>query len=170
MSNSLVLGEAVHTPQPDTFKYVWRGIETPGHPSSLVLVEYWRACEARGGLRMGRDIPSRALAPILRSLAISEPVADWSDSILRLAGLGYAQGYGRDVTGMRLSELHRDDPKGHAFLLEGARRAERENQPTFGEIRAMVGGQDAIRFEIVGLPIYAPDGVTKWNLSGAFRF
>lgn len=169
MSDSVVLGQPVHQPSAE-FQYPKTVLSAPEHPSSTALIEIWRAHEATGGMRMGRDIPTRALGKLLPNIVIAEPQPDWSDARIRLAGSVLTERFGRDITGAQLSEIYRADPDGGAMLLACARRADETREPGLLGTRVLAGSLEVMRFEVVGLPIYAPDGVVHWTLVGTFRF
>ena len=165
----MVLGQAVHHPSSE-FTYPKAMLTEPEHPAAIALIAVWRAYEATGGMRMGRDIPSRALAKFLPGLVIAEPVEDWKDARIRLAGSVLTERFGRDISGMMLSEIYRNDPDGGAKLLQGGRVAATTREPGILSTRVMAGTAELLRFEVVALPIYAPDGVTPWCMVGTFRF
>lgn len=169
MSESVVLGQPVHEPSAE-FQYPKTVLTAPEHPSAAALIEIWRAHEAEGGMRMGRDIPSRGLAKLLPNIVIAEPIGAWEDAYIRLAGSVLTERFGRDIAGMRISELYQNDPKGGAMLLAGARCADETRQPGLLSTRVTAGKTELMRFEVVALPIFAPDGVTHWCLVGTFRF
>lgn len=169
MSDYVVLGQPVHRPSPE-FQYPKAVLTAPEHPSSAALIEIWRAHEATGGMRMGRDIPSRALAKFLPNIVIAEPKADWSDAHIRLAGSVLTERFGRDITGVQLMELYRADPQGGAMLLGGARQADETRKPVLLGTRVLAGSMEVMRFEVVAVPVYAPEGVRHWILVGTFRF
>lgn len=169
MTKSVVLGTPVHTPSAE-YRYPKTVIGEPVHPSSVALIECWRAHEAAGGMRMGRDIPCRSMASLLHSIVIAEPIGDWQDAHIRLAGSVLTERFGRDVTGMRINELYENDPEGGAMLLRGAKRADETRAPSLFDTRVMAGKLEVMRLEVVILPIFAPDGLTRWCLAGTFRF
>lgn len=169
MSDLYALGERVHKPSA-AFEYPKVSIEQPEHPSSKELIAYWRQFEAKGGMRMSRDIPSRGLARFLSHISICEPVNDWADGRIRVAGSILVLRFGRDIGGMLISELYRDDAKGGRILLETARRAQETRQPGLLSARVRSNGVELMHFEVVALPIFATDGVSPLSLVGTFRF
>jgi hypothetical protein len=169
MSNSVVLGKVVHNPSAE-FQYPKAVITVPEHPSSMALIEHWRAHEGRGGMCMGRDIPSRAISKLLSNIAICEPEIGWADARIRLAGSILTERFGRNITGMRISELYESDPEAGRMLVESARQAQEMRQPGLLSTRVVANNTEVMRFEVVALPIFAPDGFTPWCLVGIFRF
>ncbi len=169
MQDSIVLGKPVHTPSAE-FRYPKTVIAVPEHPSSLELIEHWRTHEATGGMRMGRDIPSRAIAKFLSGIVVCEPVGAWADGRIRLAGSVLTQRFGRDIQGALIRDLYHNDPEGGDALLENARRAQETREPGLLSTRVCAGEIEVMRFEVVALPIWAPDATTRWSLVGVFRF
>ena len=169
MSDSYALGERVHKPS-EKFTYPKAAIAEPQHPSSKVLIAHWRAYEAKGGMRMGRDIPSRGIAKLLSCISICEPLGDWVDGRIRVAGSILTLRFGRDIHGLLISELYKDDPAGGQMLLGNARRAQETRQPGLLSTRVCADEHEVMRFEVVALPIFATDGITQWSLVGTFRF
>lgn len=159
----------MHTPSAE-FRYPKTVIEAPEHLSSMALIECWRAHEATGGMRMHRDIPSRAIAQFLSNIVVCEPVGDWADGHIRLAGSVLTQRFGREIQGASISELYANDPEGARMLLANARRAQKARKPGLLSTRVCTGQVEVMRFEVVALPIWAPDGATLWSLVGVFRF
>ncbi len=169
MSDSVVLGTPVHRPSAE-FRYPKTVIAVPEHPSSVELIEHWHAQEATGGMRMGRDMPSRAIAKFLSNIVVCEPVGEWTDGRIRLAGSALTQRFGRDIQGTLISELYGNDPDGGAMLLQNAKLAQKTREPGLLSTRVCKGQVEVMRFEVVALPIWAPDGTTHWSLVGVFRF
>jgi hypothetical protein len=146
-------------------------VQAPAHPCSIQLLNYWRACEARGGMRMGRDIPSRAIGPLLKDLCVAEPIGDWTDARIRLAGSTMTEYFGQDVSGKLMSEVvggGRD--RDFTLMMNGARYATTRNKP--GTIEQTLLDQDRVvlRQEMTGVPIWSPDGDARWLVTGTFNF
>lgn len=170
MANDVLLGKSVHTPSQRDFRYERERAAAAEHWSSLELLSFWEACRARGGMQMGRDVPCRALVKLLPNLAVTEPIGDWTDGHIRLAGQIYMERFGRDITGMNIRDLYKDDPAGADALLDCSRHCAEHRCPTILRTRVMKGGVALMRFEIAALPLVAPDGETLWTLAGTFRF
>ena len=170
MNDNVVLGGPVHKPAPDTYSYPKEMVHAPEHPAAQELIAYWQTCEAKGGMRMGRDVPARPIAKLLRNIAISEPVGDWDDAHIRLAGLAYAERFGRDIAGMNIRALYADDVQSAQALLEGGRHVTATREPRIMHTRVMAEAIELMRYEVVSLPVFAPAGDTIWCLTGAFRF
>jgi hypothetical protein len=121
-------------------------------------------------MRMGRDIPSRELGKFLANIIIVEPIGDWEDSHVRLAGQILMLRFGRDVTGMRGSEVFGDNPKGHQLLCAASRNAIITRKPFFVDSRVARGGEELMRIESLNAPINGPNGEPGWMLGAMFLF
>lgn len=171
MSGAVLLGRAVMLEPSEDYHYVLEPRKTPEHPSSRALLDYWQSCEAKGGMRMGRDIPNRALMRVLANVAVTEPVDDWRDGRMRLVGSALTNRFGRDITGILISELFvYDDPQMLAMMLGGAKAAATRRKPNFALDRVMLHNMERMRNEIAVFPLWAPDGETVWVLTGTFQF
>jgi len=140
----------------------------PKHPQSIQLIEFWRERENAGGLVTGRDIPSKAISSILRNLILYEPVADCSDFRVRHAGTAFVGHYGVDVTGELMSELFDEDI--FTFNLAKAKEVMNSDKPEIYDANLTQFGISRQHYEVVLLPVLAPDGISKWTLCGIFHF
>jgi hypothetical protein len=146
-------------------------VQTPAHPRSIQLLAYWRECGARGGMRMGRDMPSRAIGSLLRDLCVSEPIGDWADARIRLAGSTMAEYFGRDVSGMLMSQIVGDGRENDfQLMMNGSRYATANNKPGTIEHLLLDEGRVALRQEMTAVPIWSPEGDTRWLVTGTFNF
>jgi hypothetical protein len=144
-------------------------VDEPVHASSRQLIAYWRACEAKGGMRMGRDIPRRAIARLLSQVMILEPFPNWEDAYVRYAGFGTAKFFGRDVTGLLFSAVKAPDRGGTLQqLFVEARDIVAENRCLTRDHRALNAGVEIAHQEVVTFPICSPGGESRWILSAAF--
>jgi hypothetical protein len=169
MKDDVVLGQAVLNPSPQ-YKYV-RTVQPNGnHPNSLALISCWDEFEAKGGMRVGRDIPSRALAKLLPHILIAEPVRQWEDARIRLAGTALIERFGRDIAGLLVSQLYADNPEGASLLLDLGRRTVGTHQASILDTRIIVDDSEMMHMEMVLLPIQSRDGSEVWILVGAFKF
>jgi hypothetical protein len=148
----------------------FRMVETPAHPQTRHLLAYWQACLARGGMRMGRDIPARVLAPLMKHLIVAEPVGDWADARLRLVGSAMSAYFGRDASGALLSDMFAGTHEDLRLLLDGARAAIAFNLSGIAEHNIVDGHTVILRQEMSVMPLYAPRGNTRWVLVGTFNF
>lgn len=153
------------------YRYSLEPRREPEHPSSCILIDYWNSCEERGGMRTGRDIPNRALSKVLANVAVTEPVDDWRDGRMRLVGSALTNRFGRDITGVLISDLFvYDDPQMLAMMLGGAKAATTKRRPGIATDRVLLEGLEKMRNEVVVLPVLSPDGETLWALTGTFQF
>jgi hypothetical protein len=147
-----------------------RGINMPTHPSTIRLIAYWQDCKTRGGMRMGCDVPDRAIAHFLQYLTVAEPVGEWADARIRLAGSAMAEYFGRDVSGALLSEIATGEAREREFLLAGVRTAIARNRPGIIEQILVDKGREVLRQELTALPLLAPEGDARWILISTFNF
>ena len=169
MDEDVSLGRLVHKPMPGYEYFQWT-VAKPTHPLSIQLLTFWEDCEERGGMRMGRDVPSKAIQGLLHNLRVTEPIGNWDDAIVRLAGQMYFERLGRNISGMRNSEVYRDNPDFGRQLLDIARRVCADRVPEFLVSTVSIGSTEVMKFESVGVPIYAPDGIGRWIVGGTFQF
>jgi hypothetical protein len=148
------------------FKRIYRQLSEPALPNTKLLLDLWRECQDSGGLVIGQDVPSRAVAPILRNLIVYEPVSDFADFHVRLAGSGYLAHYGYDVTGKAMSELF--DPETFLHNLHYGRQVVETQTPLLFLATLTEYGIARGCYELALLPVLASDRVTKWMLVGAF--
>ncbi len=144
-------------------------VETPRHENGKKLFDYWGAVVAReGSFRIGRDIPARPIAALLRNISINEPMGDGKDMRVRLAGSGMRRRFGREVAGSRLSKLfpspafeyHRDI--GLGVLSSG--------KPHIVDCSLKRERIEELHSEILLLPIVDRDGESPLLLVGSFYF
>jgi hypothetical protein len=166
---AVILGHALDRSHYD-YEHSFRPVDAPVHPLSIQLLAYWRDCEAQGGMRMGRDLPARAIAQILPHLIVAEPVGDWEDARIRLAGFGMATHFGRDVSGALMSEVYAGPQSGMHLLLAGSRSVIARNQPGAVEHLVLDKEREVLRQEMICLPLIAPDGDARWVLVGTFNY
>jgi hypothetical protein len=169
VSDKMVFGQPLHEPSPE-FNYPTAIKPAPELPAAKALLDIWRSFEANGGMRMGRDIPSRELGRFLANIIIVEPIGDWDDSYVRLAGQILMTRFGRDVTGMRGSVVFSDNPKGHNALCAMAREAVKTRTPFFIDSRVMRNGAELMRLESLNAPISGPNGEPGWMMGAMFLF
>ena len=149
-------------------QHAYTPVVEPKHPHSVQLVQFWQAGEKADGLVVGRDIPSRPIAAILRNLMVCEPIAEFSDFRIRHAGTAYITHYGCDVTGKLMSVVFEAEIFKHnckcaaAVIRSGQPEVLDANLTQFGILRR--------HYEVVQLPVWGPDKTNKWMLCGIFRF
>ncbi len=169
VGDKMVFGKAVHQPSAE-FDYPTIFKDAPELPLTKALIELWESYKSRGGMRMGRDIPSREMGKFLSNIIIVEPIGDWEDSYVRLAGQILMLRFGRDVTGMRGSEVFSDNPKGHQMLCDASRKAVVTRKPFFVDSRVMRNGEKLMHLESSNFPILGPNGEPGWMMGSMFLF
>jgi len=142
-------------------------IPAPRHQGAKKLLAFWNTRPA-GGIVVGRDVPSRAIASLLSHIVVWEPLEDNSDMKVRLAGAALSRRFPGDLKGRTMSDL---------FPAEQFRRTLTESKQVFESGKPLVldsqvmrGTIEVLHLEVVLLPIRSPDGKRPWLLSGVFYF
>jgi hypothetical protein len=145
----------------------YRVIDALTHPDATTALRFW-ARRPQDGIRIGRDVPSRAIARLLSHMAIYAPLPDGSDAVVHLAGSGLRMRFGRDITGLKLSQIFvpEDFEVRRAALNDVIGRGE----PRLAEIIHRTGDIEVLRLELLTLPVIAPNGKDRWALNIAFYF
>jgi hypothetical protein len=138
-------------------------LKNPVHSGARLTFENWREKHDAGGFVVGRDLPSRALASMLRNLAIYEPVD--GDFRVRVAGTGLVRRYGCDVTGLMLSQIY--DPRGLQRQHDAMMKA-KNGAAAFSDVKLMRAGKIELQYETLQLPVLSPDLSQSWVLGGFF--
>lgn len=143
-------------------------VEQPActHPSAEELLAYWKACKSRGDFVMGRDVPARPIAALMKHLNVVEPTDDGANFRFRLVGSILQQRFAHNVSGLSLSEVYDEDA---AKTLEAfLRKAIFTQAPVFlmVKVKGLLG--DVFRPQTILLPMKAPDERTSWVLCGLF--
>lgn len=162
-----------HTEEPGVHARLGRKLQyckltDPLHPDSKKLIEAWRNKQADGGFVMGRDIPSRTLAGLLHSIMVTEPVNDYSDFKIRLAGTALRRRWGREITGLHFSDLFSEETL--KTQVEETRRVLETGEPAMMDVKEIEAGVTRFHREAVVLRILAPDKFTHWIMAGVFYF
>ena len=141
-------------------------IESLSHVDAEALLAHWRHCRKSGSFVMSRDVPSKAIARLMKHLVVLEPSADRVDFKYHLTGMVLTQRLGRDVTGMLVSEVF--EPKPARSLIEAARKAIDTDGPVFERIHVRGVLSEVRRPELVLLPVSLLNGPGTWVLVGVF--
>jgi hypothetical protein len=141
-------------------------IPEPVHYGARLLFGHWRDLQKQGGLIVGRDVPSRRLGGILRNLAVFEPLDGAADFHARLAGTAFLRRFGRDITGLKLSEIFRTP----VFELhrDNLAKVVRNGVPGLYDVKVYAGRKRSLHCDLLRLPAFSPDRGTVWVLSGLF--
>ena len=143
-------------------------LEEPVHFGARVLRDYWEDRAAHGGLVIGKDVPSRQVASILRNLLVYEPIDAGQDFQIRLAGAAALRRFGRDVTGAKMSSLF--VPPVFERRRDAINRALERGRPFMRDVRVARDGRPELRFEFIGVPALSPDRKANWLLAGIFYY
>jgi hypothetical protein len=138
----------------------------PTLPSIVDLVAYWQAKCA------GRPMPRRAdLDPVeipthLPDVLLIDVLGGGADFRYRLVGTRIVQGMGRDATGRRVNELHREQPDVLSTLHSIYGLPVREKRPVFTQGRIFwLPTRDIRNYEDAFLPL-SEDGASVNMLLG----
>jgi hypothetical protein len=159
---------------------VWRGVDAavacvqekrtpiaaPVHFGARLLFENWRKLRAQDGFVVHRDVPSRALASVLRNLVIFEPLDGMADFRVRLAGSAMIRRFDCDITGLKLSELF--DPVAFAGHRDAMIEIARQGTASIHDVKFTARNRTDLHFEAIGLPVQSPDRSAVWILGGIF--
>lgn len=141
-------------------------IEFPSQFGARLLLDHWRARDGGMGFIVGRDVPSRPLAGVLRNLALYEPIDELGDFRLRLAGTAFMRRFGRDVTGLKLSDIYdaRTFARERVSLLEIVDK----KFPEIFDVKMTCEGRVFQQFEALRLPVISPDRKETWVMGALF--
>ena len=165
-SNTKRMNESPAALRMPEFTDDFRRIETPTDPRAVALLEFWRN-RPKDGLIVGRDIPSRSVASLLTNFGVFEPLVEGGeDSRVVLAGESFKLRFGHDIKGMLASELFPPDHLRHhaAAFYESVRT----QKPVVLESRLTNNVVDKLHFEVVIMPVLAPDRAKIWALVAFF--
>ena len=146
----------------------YKVVAAPALEGSIQLIKYWREKDSSGGLVVGRDIPSKAISSILSSLIVYEPISDFADFRVQHAGTRNFSHYDGDVTGKLMSELFDAEAFKHNSAM--ARGVMLSHKMMIFEADLSQLGITRRTYEVVLLPVLAPDKSSPWMLCGIFRF
>ena len=118
----------------------------------------------------GPSNPAAKVHGMAEKIIIVEPVGDWEDSRVRLAGQVLMLRFGKDVTGQLGSDVFSDNPRGPRLLCDLSREATKARKPYFVDSRVMRGGEELMRVESLNAPIFGPNGESGWMLGAMFLF
>jgi len=141
-------------------------IDAPTQHGAQLLVDHWRVCVANGGFVVGRDVPSRPIASVLRCLALYEPIEGTAGFRVRLAGTAFMRRFGKDITGLNLSEIYA--PPSLAVQHGNLTQVIASNEPFIWNVSAAGDGRQFLRYEAVRLPVLSPDRKERWVMGGLF--
>jgi hypothetical protein len=143
-----------------------RTLDALTHPDGKIAMRFWRERPA-DGLRIGRDVPSRAIARLLSCIVVWESARDGEDFRLQLAGSGARSRFGRDITGEYASQLFSDKATfaAHFRMLS---EVIAKGQPHIVGIVYCARSVEVMRIEILAIPAVASDGIGQRVLTFGF--
>lgn len=139
-------------------------LAAPVHAEAIELHRYWLACQARGGVKLGRDLPSREIAKLMSKLSVLEANADETDFRFRLVGSSWLDRFGRDIKGEWVSSLY--EPDIFEQYRAGVSSVLKTGEPKFTDVCIYERRQLAHHIEYTQLPLVEAD---RCILMGAFR-
>ncbi len=144
-------------------------VEAPRHADAVLLLDYWRARMAEhGSFVVGRDIPARPVARILRNVLLFEPLPDNSDLRVRLAGADVRRRFDRELKGHLMSQMFA------AADFEVHRKSAFEvitsGLPIVLDTSLKRGNVEELHTEVLLLPVTARDLKSTWLLATLFYF
>lgn len=140
-------------------------IEAPSHADAGLALRFW-ANRPADGIRIGRDVPSRAICRLLSRLTIFQPVADGADFKVHLVGNAVRCRFGRDITGELLSEIY--SPEQFELRLACQKAVIATGEPNASRSVHCMGNIEILKTELLRMPAVAPNGVDRWVLAFAF--
>jgi hypothetical protein len=143
-------------------------IAAPVHFGARLLFERWRELQGGDGFVVGRDVPARQLGGILRNLAVFEPLEACADFRVRLAGTAFLRRFGRDITGLALSEIFQ--PDGFERHRTNMTEVVRTGSPLGYDVKLRRGKRTVLHAEALRLPVQSADRTSNWVLSGLFYY
>lgn len=140
-------------------------VEALAHSDSEIALRFWQD-RPQSGIKIGRDVPCRAIARLLSRIVIYEPVADGNEFRVHLAGSMLQHRFGRDITGETTESLF-----GAAFAAprRAALSAVRETgTPRMACVIYRAGNIEVLKIELFQIPVVASQGNDCWVLAFAF--
>jgi PAS domain. len=137
------------------------------HSDAPAAIRFWDN-RPQDGIRIGRDVPSRAIAGLLSRVAVYEPIRDGADFRVHLAGSTLRRRFSRDITGETLSSLYNaaDLPP----RLKTMQDIMRDGEPRLLRIVHRASSVEILRIELLQIPVVAPNGIDPWIMVFALYF
>lgn len=143
-------------------------LPAPAHHGARFLFDHWRERHLTGGFIVGIHVPSRELSTVLPGIALHEPVDGGRDYRVRLAGTSLRRRFGRDITGLTLSDLF--DTRRFAYYRTLMRRVHRLAEPFVLDLKIVHDDLVRQHFELVGMQVFSPDCRCPWIMTGQFHY
>lgn len=142
-------------------------VEAPQLKTSQQLLAFWQVRPA-DGIAVGRDIPSRRIAPLLSHLILWEPIDDGKDYVVRHMGETLRSRFGGYVVGRKMSELLSAEL--YAFYVDRDLRLTKNEDALVLDVTQSHNGCNYLHYELVVFPARSPDRRKTWLVVGAFYF
>ena len=144
-----------------------RADDAASHPLSRCLVDLFERNHRNGTLPRRRDLPCRDTIGALPHLVMLEPVGgDMPDWRLRLVGQAVVTEFNGDPTGLCLSAVLK--PTQLACIAERMHHITETPRVSVARGRIKRGEDKRQVIEIVSIPIFGADDISKWILAGVF--
>ena len=143
-------------------------LSAPVHRDACFLHAEWHKHASTGGFMVGIHIPSRKLGRVLPALSLYDPIDRGRDFRVRLAGTALRRRFGRDITGLKLSDVFRG--KSFDYYAGRMRRVLTDGEPFMLDLRTMHDGVTQMRFEWLGVQVFSPDCRHPWIMTGHFLY
>jgi hypothetical protein len=144
-------------------------VDAPRHRDAIALLEYWRArMAAGGGFVVGRDIPARPIARLLRNVILWEPLAGNADLRVRLAGADVRRRFDMQLKGSLMSQMFSAEDA--AVHLKSGFEVIAGGQPMVLDTSLRRGNVEELHTEVLLLPVTARDLKSAWLLASLFYF
>ena len=150
---------------------VVRPIQRPRHDALQNLLTLWQQRPADGFV-IGRDIPSRAFAPLLSHILVWQPQDDCRDLTLHLCGEALRLRFGDDAVGKRFSELVAPEVTPY-FVAIGAKMLHQDFCACFDmhlTRKQPIEGRATLHFELMIFPLWSPHRQARWILNALAYF
>lgn len=138
---------------------------TPGFSLSFQIIEIWEELCAQGNARRRLLDPLRFGPKLLPHIVLINVLGAGQDYQWRLFGGAHVAEYGINLTGVRLSDVLRQDPSGYEVRLIFD-RCYNTAEPTFYDIRYQSTLQTPRACRGVLLPLFAETGTQVAHILG----
>jgi hypothetical protein len=142
-------------------------LDAPTHTQAKKLLDFWNTRPA-DGIVMGRDVPSRRIAPLLSNIMIWEPVDGDTDFVIHHIGEGAQIRFGGNAKGRRMTEMF---PPEAIQLRQNLYAENRDGDHAIVlDVRLYSDVIELMHFELVLLPVRSSVDGPFWVLAGIFYF
>lgn len=142
-------------------------IPSPRHTYAKKLMAFWKK-RPSDGIHIGRDIPSRTIAPLLSSMVIWEPVAGGQDYVIRHMGETLRARFGGYVVGSLMSALL--SPELFTYHLDIYPQLVTDDQVEVLDVMQSHSGSTFLHYELVAFGAYSQNSSNPVIVVGVFYF